>query len=320
MPLLMRRRMEHLQPPGLGRDSRTGEFLPGRPQQRSSVPGDSRTAVFPRCANSSCANGWLRLWRSRSAPVFEGGWCCSPECTQARVDAALTRELGVVANTGTHYRHRIPLGLSMLEKGWITPEDLRGALEAQREAGGGRLGQWLIHKGAISEAKLTRALALQWSCPVLGLELHDPQQMALMIPRLFVDALGVLPLRVAAQRVLYLAFEDRPDPVLAVALERMTGLRVECGVLEGSAFRTAHARALEARYASVDLLEASSGKGLTRALANAIEQAESFESRLVRVHEFLWLRIWRQRQTSALPHREEVRDIIVALTSSGEMA
>ena len=50
---------------------------------------------------------------------------------------------------------------------------------------------------------------------------------------------------VAAGKIVYLGFEDRLDPVLALAVERMTGLRVESGLVQESLFRPAHARMLE---------------------------------------------------------------------------
>jgi hypothetical protein len=281
------------------------------------------SAIFPRCANPRCASSWLRLWRSRSAPVFERGWCCSPECTRALVEVALSRELSLENSLEVRgaaaYRHRIPLGLAMLEKGWIKSEDLRRALEAQRTQGG-RLGECLVRQGVVNESQLTRALAMQWSCPVLGIEWRDPEMMATLMPRLFVDALGALPLRIAAQRILYLGFEDRPDPVLAVALERMTGLRVESGVVDGSLFRAAHAQALGAEYAPVQLLEAVSESALARVLAGTIEKAQPIESRLVRVHDFVWLRMWIRRQTGVLPRRDEVRDLVSALVPCGDIA
>ena len=58
----------------------------------------------------------------------------------------------------------------------------------------------------------------------------------MLLPRLFVDAFGALPLRVAAGKLLYLGFEDRLDPVLALAVERMSGLRVESGLVQESLF------------------------------------------------------------------------------------
>ena len=63
----------------------------------------------------------------------------------------------------------------MLEQGWITAGQLRQALEAQRAAGAGRLGHWLVRQQGVSEQLVTRALGLQWSCPVLPLEFHEPR-------------------------------------------------------------------------------------------------------------------------------------------------
>ena len=96
------------------------------------------------------------------------------------------------------HRHRIPLGLVLLEQGWITHPDLRGALMAQRDAGAGRLGSWLVRNQSASEEQVTRALGLQWGCPVLGMEFDHPEGLTALVPRLFVDAFGALPLRVAA--------------------------------------------------------------------------------------------------------------------------
>ena len=95
----------------------------------------------------------------------------------------------------------------MLEQGWITSGQLRGALDAQKAAGAGRLGNWLVRQQGVSELLVTRALGLQWSCPVMPLEYHDAEALTVLLPRLFVDAFGALPLRVAADKLLYLGFE-----------------------------------------------------------------------------------------------------------------
>ena len=201
----------------------------------------------------------------------------------------------------------------MLEQGWITPVQLRRALEAQQAAGGGRLGKWLVQQQGIAEQLVTRALGLQWSCPVLPVEFHDPEAMAVLLPRLFVDAFGALPLRIAAGKLLYLGFEERLDPVLAFAVERMTGLRVENGLVQGSLFRTAHGRALKAGFPRVELIEAVSEPAAVHALAKALERARPVESRLVRVHDCLWLRMWRRPQPGPLPERDQVQDLICSV-------
>lgn len=208
------------------------------------------------------------------------------------------------------HRHRIPLGLAMLEQGWITAAQLREALEAQRAAGAGRLGQWLVRRQAASEELVTRALGLQWSCPVLGAEFHDAEAMTGLLPRLFADAFRALPLRVAAGRILYLGFEDRPDPVLALAIERMSGLRVESGLVPGPEFRPAHARLLSARYPRAGLIEASSDISLAGALAKAMERTRPAEARLVRVRDCLWLRLWLRPQSGPWPEPDSIEDLI----------
>ena len=211
------------------------------------------------------------------------------------------------------HRHRIPLGLVMLEQGWITSGQLRQALDAQRAAGGGRLGHWLVRQQGVSEQLVTRALGLQWSCPVLPLEFHDAEALTVLLPRLFVDAFGALPLRVAAGKLLYLGFEDRLDPVLALAVERMSGLRVESGLVQESLFGPAHARMLSAKFPASGADRGRLGAGAAHALARSIERARPVESRLVRVHDCLWLRMWRRPQSGPMPERGSIQDLICSI-------
>lgn len=289
----------------------SGGTAPAEPwlnRNRSTRPG-----LFETCANPGCDSGWLHLWRSRSAPIFEGGWSCSAACTAARVAAAIGREMDGRGSLQESHRHRIPLGLVMLEQGWITSGQLRQALDAQKGAGAGRLGHWLVRQQGVSEHLVTRALGLQWSCPVLPMELHDVEALTVLVPRLFVDAFGALPLRVAAGKLLYLGFEDRLDPVLALAIERMTGLRVESGLVQGSLFRPAHTRMLSARFPAVELIETSSEPALVHALTKSIERARPVESKLVRVHDCLWLRMGLRPQSGPLPEAGSIQDLICSI-------
>ena len=263
---------------------------------RAGLRARLRGGLFETCANPGCSSGWLHLWRSRQTPVFEGGWSCSAECTAAQVRLAVRRELEGRALLGQEsHRHRIPLGLVMYKEGWITSTQLHQALDAQKVAGAGRLGQWLVRQQGVSEQLVTRALGLQWSCPVLPLEFHDAEALTGLVPRLFLDAFGALPLRVAAGKLLYLGFADRLDPVLALAVERMSGLRVESGLVAESLFGPAHSRMLNAKFPPVELIEAGSEPALVYVLAKSIEQARPVASRLVRVHDCLWLRMWLRR-------------------------
>ena len=57
--------------------------------------------------------------------------------------------------------------------------------------------------------------------------------MALVMPRQFVEEFGVLPLRVAGSRLLYLGWEDRLNASVAYAVEQMSGMKVESGLVDG---------------------------------------------------------------------------------------
>jgi hypothetical protein len=273
----------------------------------------ARTGLLGRCANSGCRSGWIHLFRKQSIPVFEGGWTCSPRCTEALLRAALHRELNGRQPAHETHHHRIPLGLLMMEQGWITSKQLRDALDAQKSAGAGRLGDWLVQQHATDEATVTRALGLQWSCPVLSAQLADPAALTSLIPRLFLDAFGVLPLRVAADKLLYLGFEQSPDPVLAFAVGRMMGLRVESAIVPSSLFHKAQRSMLGEEFPTVQLAEAVSEAAAARLLARSIERHQPANARLVRVHDCLWLRMWLVRDTRTVPHIRSVYDVVCSI-------
>lgn len=259
------------------------------------APMRRATRALPSCANPRCATGWLHLWRRRRVPVVEGGWLCSRACTRARVEDLLRREQAEARPVATH-RHRVPIGLVLLTQGWITHEQLKKALKAQRGGSRMRLGEWLVEHCGLSEARLTQALGLQWSCPVFSLEQHGGLPVT-VIPRLLPESFGFVPLRVTTAGTLYLAFEDRIDHSLALALERMTRLRVETGLLSSSEFQMAQKRMRQSRFPRARMIEAGSLDLLAEAFTGRIEEDKPVEARLVRMRDLFWLRLWRSPET-----------------------
>jgi hypothetical protein len=273
-------------------------------------------SMFPVCANPGCRSGWLHLWRSRQKPVFEGGWTCSTECLKERIATAVTREMAGQETAPIPHRHRVPLGLVMLSQGWINRVQLSHALESQRSAGSGRLGEWLIRDYGLDEQLVTKALSLQWNCPVYTLDRHQPQVAAALVPRLLIDACGILPIRVAAARIFYVGFEDRLDACVTLALERMTGLRVEAGLLPASIFHRAQEILLASAFPSARLIEASGQDAATSALTLCIEKAKPSDARLVRMHDCLWLRMWREGRAQPPAGRDAVEDVLCTVGNS----
>lgn len=283
------------------------------PTSRTTPDRGFGPGLISRCANPNCHTGWLHMFRHRSTPMFEGGWTCSPECTEACVLSALRRELDDRAPVGATYRHRLPLGLLLLEKGWITRAQLREALSKQAAAGYGRLGEWLITLHATDETIVTRALAMQWSCPVLFPDAHAASALAFAMPRLFLDAFGALPLRMAGRELLYLGFEQSIDSVLAFAIGRMTGLRVECGVVSSTLFRPALVRMLQEKFPAVQLTEAVSESAAAHHLARSIERLHPAASRLLRVRDFVWLRMWLHSENDPVTHISSISDVVCSI-------
>lgn len=244
------------------------------------------------CGNLDCAGGWTMPWRSRRRPMFEGRWGCSGRCVLSMVRDALHREAADGVTAATPHRHRVPLGLLMLSQGWITQAQLRRALEAQRQAGRGRIGEWLIAECGVEAEQITRGLSMQWNCPVLSAEGFCPEPMALVMPQLFVEKFGLLPLRTAGGRILYLAFEDCLDASAALAIEQMTGLKAESGVLNEAHLRMARSKLLQCDAVEMKLEASSDVDTLSGRITAILEQKQPVASRLVRLHQYYWLRLW----------------------------
>jgi len=249
------------------------------------------------CGNAECASGWIVPWRNRRRPIFEGQWGCSGRCVLEMTRAAVQRELGdgTELAAGTPHRHRVPLGLLMLAQGWITHPQLRKALEAQRESGTGRIGDWLQSECGVEPEQVTRGLSMQWGCPVLTAEGFSPDAMALVTPKLFVETFGFLPLRVAGSRILYLGFEERLDASTAFAVEKMTDLKVESGLVTGAQFRSARNRLLECDGVEAKLVTVADKDVLVARMTAILEHKQPVASRLVRVHQYYWMRIWLEK-------------------------
>ncbi len=284
---------------------------------------DGSASLLATCMNPNCGTNWLRLWRHRQQPRFEGHWACSPECMQELIDRAVQREMGDdMRLTPEPHKHRIPLGLVLLSQGWITREQLRTALQAQRAVGKGRIGTWLMEQCGLPEERVTRALSMQWGCPMFSLAGHQPSTVAVLAPRLLLDSYGILPLRVSAGRIAYLAFEDRVDAVAAHAIGRMNGLRTETGLVAGSQYLRSHERMMGAAFPKLQVVDVADTRALTGILTDTIERLRPYQARLVRLHKYFWLRVWRTpmtaavpgAQTALLPRLHQVEDLLVSYT------
>lgn len=267
------------------------------------------------CGSLECSGAWTAPWRSRKRPIFEEQWGCSGRCVLAMVRAAVRREAGDAGAGGpVPHRHRVPLGLVLLAQGWITHPQLQAALEAQRSCGG-RIGERLVKDCGLEAEQITRGLSMQWSCPVLSASQYSPREMALVLPRVFVEEFGLLPLRVAGSRILYIGFEDGLDAAAALALEQMTELKVESGLVRTEDYAAARRSLLDCEGVPVKTEAVAEADSMAARITAILEQNQPVASKLVRMHQYYWLRLWleasaKSRQGTLPRDGEEVLDYV----------
>ena len=245
------------------------------------------------CGYGGCAAPWSLLRRRNGRPRFAGQWGCSKACVRAMVETAIKREAagGDGEAPGMH-KHRVPLGLVLLAQGWITQPQLRHALSAQRAAGRGRIGEWLVKESGVTETDVTRGLGVQWNCPVLTPAAFDANAMALVMPACLREELGVLPVRVAADRMLYLGFEHGVDATTALAMERMCGLTAESGLMGSGDYSRTCARLRQAKDVTCSEEMVATLESLTDRVAAVLQAEQTHDARLVRLRDAYWLRMW----------------------------
>jgi hypothetical protein len=170
---------------------------------------------------------WRRLRGKMPEVLLDGSRCCLDACLEQVLFDAFERVRSTLKRVAVP--HRIPLGLLLVSRQQLTAEQLRTALEAQRSAGHGRLGEWLLSLGFVSEDKITAALARQWSCPVLRARSSLPRiSRSPQLPSTLLENFAMIPVDyVEATSTLHLAFGDGVDHNVLYAIEKMTESHTE---------------------------------------------------------------------------------------------
>jgi len=171
-----------------------------------------------------------------SGIYYQNGWYHHVACLKnVLVNQLQQLLLSFAQEAGKPYR--LPIGLLLVNRGAITPQELRAALQLQRRAGYGKLGYWIRQIVDLNEAQLTAALSQQWGCPVFPLgqqttlgAVRDCPPFPLLAAAKAVPAYAALD-----GRQLHIAFSDHVDHTLLYALEEILGCQtVACVSTESS--------------------------------------------------------------------------------------
>jgi type IV pilus assembly protein PilB len=145
------------------------------------------------------------------------------------------------SNNGIVQKMSAKLGEILVRENLLTPQQLREALDFQREHGG-RLGFNLVKMGLVSDDMITAVLSRQYGVPSVNLELFDIDDTVIrLIPREVAEKYSVLPLsRVGA--TLTLAMVDPTNVFAMDDIKFMTGLNIEPVVVSEASVQEAVAQ------------------------------------------------------------------------------
>jgi type IV pilus assembly protein PilB len=119
------------------------------------------------------------------------------------------------------------IGTMLLIKKWITLEQLREALEAQRQHGN-KLGHWLVKLGYITEEKLIMVLSEQRRLPWMSDIKHPFSEDALSaLPKMLCKRFNVFPLEFAKNNQLVLAVDYGFTDEMIEAVDEVVGCKVK---------------------------------------------------------------------------------------------
>jgi len=244
---------------------------------------------LPGCSGPK--NPWSRFVHHRSGTYLQGVFYCQRQCLETALTAQLAR-LHAIAPPARP-SNRIPLGLLMVARGWLTHEQVVTALAAQQSAHSGQIGEWFEKLGFATEQQVTSALGLQWGCPVTSS--FDSAAVAALgrIPLGIMEAFQMLPLHfVSATNTIYVAFGQRVDHAALYAIEKLLDWRTQpcvAGrkiVAEELVRMRQQPRPRELEFGPMrDFAE------IGRVSVSYMLRLGADEARLARVGPFIWLRL-----------------------------
>ena len=273
----------------------------------------------PVCSLVSCLGTrplWQRLIGRRFGIVFHGSFYCGPKCLQTALVGQISRLRSLARPAPT--ASRMPLGLLMVARGKLTPVEVQAALEAQRRARYGTIGDWIEKLGFASEQDVTAALALQWGCPVASsfdrsgfdhtsfdhtgfghggfdqAHAFASPDFPCDIPLRILEAFQMVPFSYAAStNTLNLACGIRVDHAALYAMERLLECRLQpCVAAAKSVRRRLEQMRQLARSSDSDVEFVTSDLGeMGRISSSYIARLSPEDVRLSRVGSFIWLRL-----------------------------
>jgi hypothetical protein len=249
---------------------------------------------YPVCGLATCPGPhtlWQRITRRPMGAFLQGVFYCQPQCLETALAIHLSRLY--VAAPAPLPSHRIPLGLLMVARGKLTYVEVQAALEAQRRARHGKIGDWIEKLGFATEQDVTSALALQWGCPVASSANPAMIDASAHIPLPLLEAFHMFPWNHApSTNTLHVAFGERVDHAALYAIEKILDCRTQACVAPRKGIATAldHLRQ-RPRPSDVEFENIRDFAEMSRISSSYITRLSPDEVRLTRLGSFIWIRL-----------------------------
>ncbi len=243
----------------------------------------------PRCTRADCVSGSF-IWHRTPMIQMDDRWLCSARCMEAEARTAfehMSMPKEPVA------RHRVPLGLLMLARGFLSEEQLQTVLAAQRQARQGKIGYWAQRLNFATERQVLTALSLQWSCPVLALQTPPDFTCTEMIPWKLLQSLRMMPVRfIRSTGLVYIALCEGIDHAALLAIEQMLRCHVVPCLVSDHEMDGWIERKSSWRAPGVQVFNQTSGTAeMARITASYAGRLSANQIQIVRCGRYGWVRL-----------------------------
>ena len=102
-------------------------------------------------------------------PQYDGFHFCSERCLLSHVESELSEKWDQLQHAKSYNVPRPRLGTILLERAFVTADQLEEAVKVQRQVREGRIGEWLLRLGFVEEHQITLALSKQCGIPMIHL-------------------------------------------------------------------------------------------------------------------------------------------------------
>jgi hypothetical protein len=267
---------------------------------------------LPKC--TSLKSRWARFWRHHHGAFLQGVFYCSRQCLETALIAQLARLQALAPASPPS--HRIPLGLMMVARGWMTHEQVVKALAVQQTARAGQIGDWFEKLGFATEQQVTSALALQWGCPVTSALDSGTIQPFDEIPLGILESFQMVPLQfVRPTNTLYLAFGQRVDHAALYTIDSLLDCRTQPCVAGRKTVAEELLRMRQRQSRGLEFGPMRDFAEIGRVSVSYMLRLGSDEARLGRLGDLIWLRLRVRNSYTNILFRLEVKR---AATSTGD--